>query len=157
MESKSPLMGFKEITGIMPHRYPFLFIDKVMDKKTTEDRSDRTGWKVRCIKNITINEPYFAGHFPHRPVVPGVILIEMLAQGAAVCCYREEDGKQDVALCGIKEAKFRAPVVPGDVLEIHVECTKDRRQMMLFRGEIYCDGKLVCEADFLARMFDLVV
>jgi 3-hydroxyacyl-[acyl-carrier-protein] dehydratase len=153
----TPIMTFTDIIKILPHRYPFLFIDKVLEKHRSEDESDRTGWKIRCVKNVTINENFFTGHFPHRPVVPGVILIEILAQASALCNYRDSDGPQDVALCGVHDAKFRLPVVPGDTLDIHVECKKDRRQMMVFYGQIFVEGKLVCEAEFLARMFNKVV
>jgi 3-hydroxyacyl-[acyl-carrier-protein] dehydratase len=148
-------MTYKEIVAVLPHRFPFLFIDKVVDKQRTAG-TERSGWKIKCIKNVTINEPFFAGHFPHRPVVPGVILIEMMAQAAALCNYHKDLPRQDVALCGIKDAKFRAPVVPGDVLEIDVECIKDRGSMMLFSGKISVEGKVVCDSEFLARMFTLV-
>ncbi|MGE3760353.1 MAG: 3-hydroxyacyl-ACP dehydratase FabZ [Pseudobdellovibrionaceae bacterium] len=149
-------MTYAEISKILPHRYPFILVDRVEEILVHPPRyPNRTGKKIRAIKNVTINEPFFPGHFPHRPVMPGVLIVESIAQTAALCCFRPEDGKKDVAIAGIKEAKFRKPVVPGDQLEIHLEVLKDRESMILFKGEVFVDKQLAAEAEILAYVFDM--
>lgn len=153
---KKPVMTYAEISKILPHRYPFILVDRVEEILVHPPRyPNRTGKKIRAIKNVTINEPFFPGHFPHRPVMPGVLIVESIAQTAALCCFRPEDGKKDVAIAGIKEAKFRKPVVPGDQLEIHLEVLKDRESMILFKGEVFVDKQLAAEAEILAYVFDM--
>jgi 3-hydroxyacyl-[acyl-carrier-protein] dehydratase len=151
----SPVMTFKDIIKILPHRYPFLLIDRVESLVRGPQYPNRTGNRIECTKCVTINEPFFPGHFPHRPVMPGVLIVEAMAQASALCCYRPEDPKQDVAFVSISDAKFRVPVGPGDTLDIVVECLKDRGSMMSFKGTAHVRGKLVAEAEFLAKMFNM--
>lgn len=156
VEVKKPLMTYTEIAKILPHRFPFILVDRVEEILVHPPKyPNRTGKKIKAIKNVTINEPFFPGHFPHRPVMPGVLIVESIAQTAALCCYRPEDGQKDVAIASIKEAKFRKPVVPGDQLVIVLEVLKDRESMILFKGQAFVDDQLVAEAEVLAYVFDM--
>ena len=125
-------MDIKEIMEIIPHRYPFLLIDRV------EELVDN---KIVAIKNVTMNEYFFQGHFPVEPVMPGVLIIEALAQAGAVALLKRDEFKGKIAYFGgINNAKFRKKVVPGDTLRLEVELTK-------IRGIAYVDDKKVCEAE----------
>ena len=141
-----------DIMGIMkmiPHRYPFLMIDRVVEI-VPDDRA--VG-----IKNITINEQYFQGHFPRQPVMPGVLIIEAMAQTAAVLVVRtlgaEAAGKL-VYFMTVDHGRFRRPVVPGDQLYIHVSKIRNRRSVWKFKGQAKVDGGLVAQAVFSAMILD---
>jgi 3-hydroxyacyl-[acyl-carrier-protein] dehydratase len=130
------------ILKALPHRYPFLMVDRIIDIRGDESAIG--------IKNVTINEPQFLGHFPDNPVFPGVLLIEGMAQTAgAVCVLSQMRGDQpkQVYLLTIDKAKFRKPVVPGDTVEYHVRKTARKRNMWWFRGEAMVAGKLVAEVE----------
>ena len=136
-----------EIKQLIPHRYPFLLIDKVIN---IEDSFVATG-----IKNVTINEPYFEGHFPVSPVVPGVLQVESLAQTAAVLVGKSLDAKNSgslVYLTTVENAKFRKLVVPGDVMNLKVLVVKKRQKIWKFKGEVYVDEQKVSECEFTAMM-----
>ncbi|MGA0531557.1 3-hydroxyacyl-ACP dehydratase FabZ [Hansschlegelia sp. KR7-227] len=145
-------LGTADIMAIMaalPHRYPFLLIDKVI-----EIDGDRSGVGI---KNVTINEPHFQGHFPGAPVMPGVLMIEGMAQTAGAICVssRTAPGAPRVVyFMTIDNAKFRKPVVPGDVVEYHMTQLKKRRNMWWFKGEAKVAGVLVCEAEISAMIVD---
>ena len=128
------------IKRIIPHRYPFLFIDKVRDIVPHESGVG--------IKMVTCNEPHFQGHFPGRPVMPGILLIEGMAQTAGALCVRSQKMAKPklVYFMTIDKAKFRKPVVPGDVVEYHLTKTARRRNMWWYKGEAMVAGSLVCEA-----------
>ncbi|MGL5361360.1 MAG: 3-hydroxyacyl-ACP dehydratase FabZ [Bosea sp. (in: a-proteobacteria)] len=144
-------VGVADIQRIMaciPHRYPFLLVDRVI-----EMNGDRSGIGI---KNVTMNEPQFMGHFPGRPLFPGVLMIEAMAQtaGVLVVCSREN---QDIAVrqvlfTTIDNAKFRKPVIPGDQLRFHMTKTAHKRNLWFFRGEARVDGVLVAEADLSAMV-----
>ena len=141
-----------DIMGVMrllPHRYPFLLVDRVLEC--------RKGESIRALKNVTMNEPFFPGHFPHRPVMPGVIIIEALAQAAGILAVESMglagSGKL-VYFMGIENAKFRAPVEPGCLLDLHVEFTQLRRAVCKFSGRASIAGKLCAEADCVAMIAD---
>ncbi|GIR95234.1 MAG: 3-hydroxyacyl-[acyl-carrier-protein] dehydratase FabZ [Paracoccaceae bacterium] len=137
----------EEIKKLIPHRYPFLLIDKVIDIKKNESA---TG-----IKNVTVNEPYFPGHFPTLSVVPGVLQIESLAQTAAVLVAKSLDISDPTALVlltTIDNAKFRKPVAPGDVMALSVSVRKMRNKLWKFKGEVIVDTKRVSECEFSAMM-----
>jgi 3-hydroxyacyl-[acyl-carrier-protein] dehydratase len=153
-DRKSPLYTINDILEMLPHRFPFLLVDKVLEIEGPSTGS-RVGRKIRAIKNVTFNEPFFPGHFPHRPVMPGVLQIEALGQVAAIACVDPSGHKMDVAIAGINNARFRRPVVPGDVLELTAEVLRDRSQILLVKCEAHVDGQLVCEAELLAKMFPL--
>ena len=137
----------EEIKKLIPHRYPFLLIDKVINIVRNESA---TG-----IKNVSVNEPYFSGHFPSLSVVPGVLQIESLAQTAAVLVAKSlniTDSTSLVLLTTIDNAKFRQPVVPGDVMVLSVSVRKMRNKLWKFRGEVIVDTQKVSECEFSAMM-----
>lgn len=143
-----------EILRLLPHRFPFLLVDRV-DEVSRPKGPNRVGWKIRARKCVSMNEPYFPGHFPHRPVMPGVLQIEAMAQAACLICVDSNSPKMDVAIAAIDKAKFRRPVVPGDVIEITAEILKDRGQMLLIACKATVDGNAVSEAELLAKMFPI--
>lgn len=139
----------ERIKAMIPHRYPMLMIDRVIDV-VINDRA--TG-----IKNVSINEPYFQGHFPSQPVMPGVLIIEAMAQTAAVLVVAtmgpEKEGRL-VYFMTVDAARFRKPVVPGDTMYIHVEKQRQRGSVWKFRGQAKVDGVLVAEATYAAMIRD---
>ena len=137
----------QRLLELLPHRYPLLLVDRIV-----EARADEYGVGI---KNVTINEPHFQGHFPERPVMPGVLLIEGMAQTAgALCVASQAVGSKPsvVYLMTIDKAKFRKPVVPGDQVRFQMTRTAKRRNMWWFRGEAIVDGALVCEAEVSAML-----
>lgn len=142
-----------EILRILPHRFPFVLVDRVESIEQTAGGKNRVGWKIRAIKNVSFNEPYFPGHFPHRPVMPGVLQIEAMAQAACLAVVDPKGPAMDVAIAGINEARFRKPVVPGDRCEIVAEVTKDRGQILVVRCEMRVEGEIVSEAEMIAKVF----
>lgn len=137
-----------KVLALLPHRYPFLLVDRIVD--IDSDRS--------CIgiKNVTYNEPIFTGHFPQAPVFPGVLLIEAMAQTAGAICIlsklSENKPPSKVFFMTIDKAKFRKPVVPGDVVRLHMTKLNSRRNMWWYRGEAMVDGALVAEAEVSAML-----
>jgi 3-hydroxyacyl-[acyl-carrier-protein] dehydratase len=154
-EQNAPIYTANEIMKMLPHRFPFLLVDRV-EELVKPNPGSRVGRKIRAIKNVTINEPFFPGHFPHRPVMPGVLQVEAMAQVAAISCVELDEPKMDVAIAGINEARFRRPVVPGDTLDITAEIVKDRAGIIVVRAEAQVRGQVVCEAELIAKMFPLV-
>ncbi len=138
-------MDIHEIMEHLPHRYPFLLIDKVIDYKVGEF--------LHGVKNITINEPCFTGHFPNRPVMPGVLILEALAQATGVLGFKtmgkKPDNKSLYYFVGIDKARFKRPVEPGDVVHLHVKQLKVRRDIWFFSAEATVDGKVVCAAELM--------
>ena len=142
-------IGIREILAALPHRYPFLLVDRI-----TDIDSDLRGIGI---KNVTANEPHFLGHFPNNPVMPGVLVLEGMAQTAGVLCVRSMPGQakpQIVYFMTIDKAKFRKPVIPGDVLEYHMTRTAKRRTMWWYRGEAKVNGQIVAEAELGAMIAD---
>ncbi len=134
------MMDIKEIMKILPHRPPFLLIDRV--EEIVE------GEKIVAVKNVTMNEPFFVGHFPQEPVMPGVLIVEAMAQAGAVAVLSMEQFKGKTAYFGgIDKAKFRRKVVPGDTLRIEVEIIKLKMNAGIGKGTAYVDGKKACEAE----------
>lgn len=137
-EKKS--LNVEEIKAIIPHRHPFLLVDRVVDMEE--------GKWVKAQKCITASEPWFTGHFPDRNVMPGVLMVEAMAQAGAVAILSLDQYKGKLAFfSGIKQAKFRRQVVPGDRLDIDVEIVKMRRNYGVGKGTITCDGDLCVEAE----------
>ena len=151
MKSNKSEIGINKILEVLPHRQPFLLIDRVLEHKVNES-GPRTGQSVKVIKNVTYNEPFFSGHFPHNPVMPGVLILESMAQAAAFSCWRESDPLMNVAIARLSEARFRRPVVPGDQLLIEAEVVKDKKTMFLFKAKCSVDGELVTEVEMLAHV-----
>ena len=141
-------IGINEILTMIPHRYPFLLVDKVDIIKPNEEAIG--------LKNVTKNEPQFTGHFPENPVMPGVLIIEAMAQTAAVTVMsnQEEGHKKSVFFMSVENAKFRKPVLPGHQLKMHVVKEQERRNDYRFRGEATVDGALHAEAVFTAMIFE---
>ncbi len=141
-------MDISEIQSIIPHRYPFLLIDRIVEIDPFK--------RIVAIKNVTINEPFFEGHFPGAPVLPGVIIIEAMAQAGAVLLFREVKDREKKLLyfTSIEEAKFRKPVGPGDQLVIEVTVIKYKMGYAKLRGEARVDGQLVSEATISSVLAD---
>ena len=136
-----------QIMSQLPHRYPFLLVDRIVDIRGDES----------CVgvKNVTVNEPQFQGHFPERPIMPGVLLIEAMAQTAGVIAIRAMNGADRsrlVYFVTIDNAKFRKPVTPGDQVELHMTKTARKRNIWWYAGRATVDGALVCEAQISVMM-----
>lgn len=142
------LMDVSEIQKILPHRYPFLLVDYIEELEP--------GKRIVGVKNVTMNEPFFPGHFPGAPVMPGVLIIEAMAQVGAVMVLREipDRSKKLVYFMGIDQARFRQPVVPGNQLRMVVEVIKMRARHGKLRGEAFVGEKLVAEAEILSSIVD---
>jgi 3-hydroxyacyl-[acyl-carrier-protein] dehydratase len=143
------MMDVLEIQKLLPHRYPFLLVDRVVEIVP--------GQKLVAYKNVTANEPFFAGHFPGHPVMPGVLILEALAQSAAILAYKSEGLdplKKVTYLMGIDGAKFRRPVVPGDRLQLDVTVVRHKGMIWKQKGVATVDGNKVAEGEFLATVVD---
>jgi 3-hydroxyacyl-[acyl-carrier-protein] dehydratase len=134
------------ILGLLPHRYPFLLIDRIVEFEPTK--------RVVAIKNVTINEPFFQGHFPGYPIMPGVLVVEAMAQAGAIIMMAaiEDRDKKLVVFTGIERAKFRRPVTPGDQLRIEVDVLSMRTRVGRIEGKAYVGGKLACEATLTCQV-----
>ncbi|HLI64534.1 MAG TPA: 3-hydroxyacyl-ACP dehydratase FabZ [Terriglobales bacterium] len=137
-----------ELLKLLPHRYPMLLIDRVVEIARAK--------RIVAIKNVTINEPFFAGHFPEHPIMPGVLIVEAMAQAGAALLFTEvpeRDGKL-LLFTGIERARFRRPVTPGDQLRIEVDVLAYRGNAGRLQGKAYVEGKLACEAVVTCRLLD---
>jgi 3-hydroxyacyl-[acyl-carrier-protein] dehydratase len=154
MNSKSKL-DINEIRKILPHRYPFLLVDRIIEMDPVPQSPSWVGRKIKAMKNVSSNEEFFSGHFPHMPIMPGVLIVESMAQAAAVLGHRpvRPGAQMEVLIASIDKARFRKPVVPGDQLIIQVEVIKDRGSIYYFRGEVFVEGELVAEAEMMAKTF----
>jgi 3-hydroxyacyl-[acyl-carrier-protein] dehydratase len=142
-------MDIQKVLSLLPHRYPFLLIDKVLECEP--------GKRLLGVKNVTYNEPYFTGHFPVKPVMPGVLIIEAMAQTAAVLVVETLEGAAAgklVYFMTVEHGRFRKPVFPGDRLEVLVSKERNRGNVWKFRGEARVEGTLMAEATFSAMIMD---
>ncbi len=147
------VLNVTQIQKILPHRFPFLLIDRVTAMTASES--------IIAYKNVSISEPVFQGHFPDHPIYPGVMIVEGMAQAGGVLAFKslsEEDQKdienKVVYFMSIDQCKFRAPVTPGDKLEYHISVIKHRGNIWMLKGEAYVDDKLVTEAELKAMIVD---
>lgn len=131
---------------MLPHRYPFLLVDRVAELESGE--------RIRAIKNVTVNEPFFPGHFPEQPVMPGVLVIEAMAQAAGILLIHDRPDRGDylIYLAGVDSAKFRRPVVPGDQLVLDVEIVRSRRSFAKVQASARIDGEIAVEATLTSAM-----
>ena len=139
------VMEIGEIKEYLPHRYPFLLVDRVLELEPNV--------RIVALKNVTINEPFFEGHFPHYPVMPGVLIVEAMAQAAALLSFKSLGVKRDdntvVYLVGVDGARFKRPVVPGDTLILEAEKIFERRGLIKYAVRAKVDDQLACEAQLL--------
>jgi len=142
---KAPL-DIVEIMAILPHRYPFLLIDRVVEATRRK--------RIVALKNVTVNEPFFQGHFPDYPIMPGVLLVEAIAQagGALLLTEIPDRGDKLMVFTGIERAKFRRPVVPGDQVRIEVDVLNWRSRAVRMQGNAFVEGKLACEAIVMCQL-----
>lgn len=141
-------MNVTEIMKVLPHRYPFLLVDRILEIVPGES--------MVAIKNVTINEPFFQGHFPGHPIMPGVLIIEAMAQVGGACAMISDNIGDDKVtyFSGIDKVRFRKPVVPGDVLRIEIKLIARRRGIYFFSGKAFVEGTLVAEAELKAMFAD---
>ena len=144
-------MDIHEILEHLPHRYPFLLVDRVLEVEP--------GKSIHAYKNVTMNEPYFVGHFPHHPVMPGVLIMEALAQAAGILSFKTMGSKPDpnsvFYFVGIDDCRFKKPVMPGDQLHLHVEIVRNMRGIWKYKAEARVDGQVVAEANLMCAKRDV--
>ena len=142
------MMDIHEILKLLPHRYPFILVDRVL--------AFEKGKSIQAIKNVTINEPFFGGHFPNRPVMPGVLMLEAMAQAAALLAFdnlgKRPDENTVYYFAGIDSARFKRPVEPGDQLIMDVTLERVKSGIFKFKGVARVDGNVVCEAELMCTM-----
>ncbi|MDR3221993.1 MAG: 3-hydroxyacyl-ACP dehydratase FabZ [Candidatus Accumulibacter sp.] len=145
-------MDIHEILKHLPHRYPFLLVDRVIDFEPEKF--------LHAYKNITIDEPFFVGHFPHHPVLPGVLIMEALAQAAGILSFKTmgtlPDENSVFYFVGIDNARFKKPVIAGDQLHLHVEITRRMRGIWKYKAEARVDGEVVAEAELMCAKRDVM-
>lgn len=143
-----PTMDIHEILEYLPHRYPILLVDRVLEVVPGE--------RITALKNVSMNEPFFPGHYPHHPVMPGVLIVEAMAQTAAILSFKTMGGKSDdksvYYFVGIDGARFKRPVSPGDQLIMEVSITANKRGMWKFSGQAKVNGQVACEAELICTM-----
>jgi len=141
-------LNIQEILEYLPHRYPFLLIDRVIECEL--------GKRIKALKNVSVNEPYFNGHFPYYKVMPGVLIVEAMAQAAAILSFRtmgiKPDDKSVYYFAGIDRARFKKPVMPGDQLVLEVSIEREVRSVVKYAGRAYVGDALVAEAELLCTL-----
>ncbi len=146
-EVSNKTLNVEEIMRLLPHRYPFLMVDRVVDYNITDEHKT-----LRAIKNVSFNEPFFQGHFPGKPVLPGVLILEAMAQATGVLAFtmvgKPEEGEL-YYFAAVDNARFKRPVVPGDQLILDVEFLKEKRGIASFKGVATVNGEIACSADLM--------
>lgn len=148
--SKEQGYSLEEIKKILPHRYPFLLVDRILAIEEGNSSSNREGRILTALKNVTVNEDFFNGHFPHNPIMPGVLILEAMAQAGALANHSYENPDMDFMIASVSNAKFRQPVVPGDQLILTAEIIKDKGKMKKINCKAEVGGQIVAEAQVLA-------
>ena len=141
------MIEIREIQTLLPHTYPFLLVDRIIEIEP--------GKRIVGIKNVTYNEPFFPGHFPGQPIMPGVLIVEAMAQTGGLLAFNSlppADRQKPVYFLGLDNVRFRKTVVPGDQLRLELEITKHRQSIWGFKGKAFVEGKLVAEGDLLAML-----
>ncbi len=139
------MVDIDEIRKLLPHRYPFLLVDRIVELELSK--------RIVGIKNVTFNEPFFTGHFPEKPIMPGVLILEAMAQTGGVLAFKSFPGMEgSVFFTGIDDARFRKPVIPGDQLKLVVEVVRHRREIWVFDGKALVDDDVVAEARIMAML-----
>ncbi|GKX55326.1 3-hydroxyacyl-[acyl-carrier-protein] dehydratase FabZ [Leminorella grimontii] len=144
MTTDNHTLDIEEILSLLPHRYPFLLVDRVLD-------FDK-GKFLKAVKNVSVNEPFFQGHFPGKPIFPGVLILEAMAQATGILAFKSLGRLEPGELyyfAAVDNARFKRPVQPGDQLILEVEFIKERRGVARFRGVAKVDGEIACEADMM--------
>jgi 3-hydroxyacyl-[acyl-carrier-protein] dehydratase len=152
MNQKDYVLDSEGIKTVLPHRYPFLLVDRLVSVSPPTKPGSREGKKAIAIKNVTANEPYFTGHFPHQAIMPGVLLIEAMAQAGGLACFEPDDEPLHIVIARVKDAKFRKPVVPGDQVKLIAEVMKDKGKILGIQCEARVDDELVAETYVLAHI-----
>ncbi|KUM52971.1 MULTISPECIES: 3-hydroxyacyl-ACP dehydratase FabZ [Rheinheimera] len=150
MANQLNCLQIQEIMALLPHRYPFLLIDRVLDFTPGES--------LTALKNVTINEPIFTGHFPGMPIFPGVLILEALAQATGILGFKtvtERSENELYLFAAIDDARFKKPVLPGDTMILEVKFLKERRNMWKFYGEAKVEGQIVCSAELMCARREL--
>ena len=151
MKAQMKTVDIADILKYLPHRYPFLLIDRVLEMEPDK--------RILALKNVTFNEPFFTGHFPHLPVMPGVLVVEAMAQAAGVLSFatmgRHSDENSVFYFAGIDEARFKRPVVPGDQLKLEVAILRKSRMLWKFKGTATVDGQVVAEAQLMCALREI--
>lgn len=145
-EESQKILGIQEIIKYLPHRYPLLMVDKVLHYEESS---------LRAVKNVTMNEPHFVGHFPENPVMPGVLIVESLAQAGAILAYLKTNSSPKdfiFLLAGVDKAKFKQVVLPGDQLLLEVKIVANKGNFWKIYGEARVDGKVACSVNILSAM-----
>ena len=144
MTTDTHTLHIEEILELLPHRYPFLLVDRVLDFEE--------GRFLRAVKNVSVNEPFFQGHFPGKPIFPGVLILEAMAQATGILAFKSVGKLEPGELyyfAGIDEARFKRPVLPGDQMELNVQVIKERRGITAFTGIATVNGEVACEAKLM--------
>jgi 3-hydroxyacyl-[acyl-carrier-protein] dehydratase len=146
ISTANPVMEIGDICKILPHRYPFLLIDRVLELERMK--------RIVALKNVTVNEPFFQGHFPEKPIMPGVLIVEAIAQAGGLLLLTEVPNRDELLMVftGIEKARFRRPVVPGDQVRLEVEVRAWRITAARLEGKAYVGGKLAAEAIVTCRL-----
>ncbi len=139
------MIDIYEIQKLLPHTYPFLLVDRIIELEESK--------RIVGVKNVTFNEPFFTGHFPDKPIMPGVLILEAMAQTGGILAFKSFPGMEgSVFFTGIDDARFRRPVIPGDQLKLVVEVVRHRREIWVFDGKAFVDDEIAAEARIMAML-----
>ena len=154
--SSDHFLNITDIQKKIPHRFPFLLVDRLLSFEKGPDPEKRVGRTVHARKNVSINENFFVGHFPGNPILPGVLQVEIMAQTGALACVADtNDKKMDVLIAKINQAKFKRTVIPGDILDVYAKIISEKSSILCMDSQIFCENQLVSECQVVAKIFIL--